>query len=53
MTMTRGPIAAVSGSARALDDRRTDKVHGPHAAGEAAQLARELVGSLGPTREHR
>lgn len=38
---------------RALDDRRTDKVHGPHAAREAALLAEELVGSLGPSREYR
>ncbi|HEY4243201.1 MAG TPA: TIGR00725 family protein [Kofleriaceae bacterium] len=37
---------------RALDDRRTDKVHGPLAAAEAAQLARDLVGSLGPSREY-
>ena len=37
---------------RTLDDRRTDKVHGPHDAHEAAQLAKELVGTLGPSREY-
>lgn len=37
---------------RTLDDRRTDKVHGPLAALEAAHLARELVGSVGPSREY-
>lgn len=37
---------------RALDDRRPDAMHGPLAPREAAQLARELVSTLGPVREY-
>ena len=37
---------------RALDDRRTDQVHGPLAALDAAHFAVKLVGSLGPSREY-
>ncbi len=37
---------------RTLDDRRTDQVHGPLAAFEAAHLAKDLVGSLGPSRDY-
>lgn len=37
---------------RALDDRRTDKIHGPLAPRAAALLAKGLVGSLGPSREY-
>lgn len=54
------PVIAVGTSAgwatelagRALDDRRTDKVHGPLVAGGAAQLAWALVDSAGPAREY-
>ncbi|HRC57899.1 MAG TPA: TIGR00725 family protein [Kofleriaceae bacterium] len=54
------PIVAVGTSAgwamelagRALDDRRTDMVHGPLPPREAAQLAKELIGSLGSSREY-
>lgn len=37
---------------RALDDRRTDKVHGPLSAPEAARLAKELIGRRWPAREY-
>lgn len=37
---------------RAIDDRRTDTVHGPHSAREAARLAKDLLGSIGPAREY-
>lgn len=37
---------------RTLDDRRTDKVHGPLTPIEATQLAVQLCGSLGTSREY-
>jgi predicted Rossmann-fold nucleotide-binding protein len=37
---------------RGLDDRRTDQLLGPLPASEAAVLAKELVGSLGASREY-